>query len=441
MYGEARYGTSPYTALIRGSFVLILLCVAQIRAPALAQTTPAQGVESRLRLETMATPWSIGTVLTWLNLEDDDRVPIREKPIFEGARRGLIPPRPRRTGFVPRVTLTANYQDNLFFTPTDEVSDFVTVISPGVSYKNFGKNWEIAFDYAFESAFYADNPDEDDFFDGQSAFLIGHLDVDSRTRVGLLDVFRDTRDPTEQLVPGAVPDLVPTQTNDLVLYATRGMSTQTNLTGRYINRLQFTDEPNSSDIAVNEGALIGDYEFSKSDRAGLSGRYRSYRFSPGQDETSYSGFASLRHDLDERLTVEGRLGLLHTTADSGRDYVVGGAAIHASHKDAIYSVALDRDLTTSAGVSSLLLKNQVIGSALFRISSGLQAFVEVGYSNLETVNSATTNIDVVNVGASISYALTNNAWLRFKYTFTQEDIENADSTSANQYFISIVGTL
>jgi len=128
-------------------------------------------------------------VQSWLFPQAGRRLPLKERRLYDGAQRGLIPPRTTDRGFTPRIGAAVEYQDNLFFTNDNQRDDVIAVLSPGVRYSNGGKGWNLEADYGFEAARYFDNSRLNKVFDAQSGVLFANRELSRRFTVELADIF------------------------------------------------------------------------------------------------------------------------------------------------------------------------------------------------------------------------------------------------------------
>lgn len=86
--------------------------------------------------------------------------------------------------FVPHITLEETYSDNVALAPPGlEEDDFITVVTPGISLRNFTNRFAWAIDYSLQNIFYADNSDANESFhllnlDTLSEIVDDHLFLD-----------------------------------------------------------------------------------------------------------------------------------------------------------------------------------------------------------------------------------------------------------------------
>ena len=406
-----------------------------------AQEAPPRGAAAQ-RAEEQSQPifvaGNLGTLRTWLNRQGGERIPIREKPVLEGVRGGLIPPRTRREGIIPRVSLSTEYDDNVAFTSSNKLDDLRTIVSPGVSYANSGDWWRVNLDYSFESTFFLDNTDLNKVVDAQSGLLDVSFSTSPRTQIGLVNVFRETGDPTEQAIPGAVASGDPTTTNNLFVFASHGLDVSTNLNLSYGNNLQLTATPDTIEVTTHDVLGAVDVELTPRDRAGVTYNSRAFVFSGASDVFAQGATFDYRHVFSERFVAQSSLGMVYTTASAGNTYVRASGSLEASLKDTIFGIGFDRDLSAQVGLGSLLINSELTGSALVRLGPGWQLGTEINYSQFETVGGTNLEGQEFEGRATVSYALRDNMWARLKYTLTREDIRGQQAVTSNRLILSFV---
>ena len=385
----------------------------------------------------------LGDLRTWLNISEEDRVPIGERPLIEVGRtnRVFLPPRTRRDGFVPRLTVGVDGRRNVFFTDDNRESDVAGFVSPGLSFVRNTSRGFVWADYSFESALFLENENLNDAFDAQQAFLFGAFELTRRTSVEFIDVFQDSQDPTLLPIPGAVPAGERTRSNDLGLTGRYSFDALTEAEAIYRNRLEFVDTDGSIDVMVQDGEFKLARRLSPQNEVEAIGRFRHFDFDPGGDDLSYAGFLGFTHEFSETLIATTRLGGAYTDADDGRSFVVGGAGLSASFKNAVFSFSYDRDVTATTGIGSVLLSDLFSGQAAFRLAPGLQAGATVDYQLFDPLNDTDAEVDIVDASGQLSYAVRDNVWLRLRFSFVNQDLSGQDSIDDQRLILSVTGSL
>ncbi|NNM00437.1 MAG: hypothetical protein HKO62_06775, partial [Gammaproteobacteria bacterium] len=352
--------------------------------------------------------------------------------------------------------------------------DLITVVSPGFSYANGGRGWKLDFDYAFEAAFFTQNSNFDKSIDSQSGQASLSWQPASGTELSLVNIFRQSRDPTDQLIPGAVIGLTRAFTNYLTLGLTHRFRPKLGAGLSYVNTIQSIDDPSLPDIRTDELAASLSWGLSQRNELEIVQRVRRFDFSgpaagsgaagprrnfgspfPGspddddddeadefqpapRDQTAIAGSIGLRRNFSERVSARAQIGGEHTGADSGRTFLIGGVGLEAAAKYAALLVEYERGLITGTALNVLLFEDAVNASVLVRILRGLQGSFEFSASRVFTVDQVEFGIDELSARAALSYALTDSCWLRARVSWNREMPENLKPIEANSLTLSVV---
>jgi len=108
--------------------------------------------------------------------------------------------------FEPKISVGAEYTDNLFLTDKNKESDYITTISPSFKAEILGKKSGAKVSYAPSYAFY-DEYDELDHW-RHNARVTGWADLSKNTRINVNDYFLYTEDPQ------SIGDIAPVRVED-----------------------------------------------------------------------------------------------------------------------------------------------------------------------------------------------------------------------------------
>jgi hypothetical protein len=127
--------------------------------------------------------------------EPSPNVPVTQRPRPEFDPLGL---RAGNFFIFPSVTVAETYDDNVFATPDDETSDFITVIAPRITVNSNFPRHSLGFGAGADVGFYASETDEnfDDYFVNGD----GRLDITRDSTLGAngnFGYFHETRDDPE----------------------------------------------------------------------------------------------------------------------------------------------------------------------------------------------------------------------------------------------------
>ncbi|HLS69367.1 MAG TPA: outer membrane beta-barrel protein [Kiloniellales bacterium] len=200
------------------------------------------------------------------DLESERGVPVyaRQRPEVDplGVRAGAFM-------IYPQARLTGNFDDNIYATPNNRESDFITTIAPRIRAESNWSNHHLALDAEVAAGFYAKNQSED-FVDGRLA-LEGRLDVQRGTFLEAgLSVARLHEERGDPDVPFAYDE-------PSVFYETHA-----SLTGYHgVGRLSLSLGANYTRLAYRSVDLTDGTSYSQSDR----------------DRNIYEGHARVAYEL------------------------------------------------------------------------------------------------------------------------------------------------
>lgn len=437
-------------ALLNTGRLNVLLCLLLVNGLATAGRSPAEE-DWRSRADADLQVDLLEQVKPWYTRYGEERLPSREKPLIEDARRSIVPPRTKRKGLEPRIGLSIEFRDNFFFTPDDQQDELISVLSPGFSYARRGRASVLNVDYALEAADYRNN-DFDRLVDAQYALILASWEISPRLGFYLVEDFEDTHDPTQQPLVTTIPGVTRVRTNTLVLGTAYRMQPDLQGSLRYRNELALIDDPSGRDIEVIDDPsgrdsevheLSGDLTWlvGRVDRSGLIYRARAMDFEATDeviDEHSLS--FSYKHSYSQRLALEMELGYLDiSTATDNNDWR-GVLVLRSVRRNLLLDIGVRRDVTTAAGVGAPLFEKSFSSSFKYRLGPRWQLGAELHYGNFRTLQEDRIDIDAIDARAFLSYAVRPRSWLRFRYGHRQQELRG-EVTRSNNYTVSVVFVL
>jgi hypothetical protein len=102
---------------------------------------------------------------------------------------GVEPPRRGPITITPSITVTGEYNDNIFQSNANKVSDYILGLSPGISVAVENPIYRLIGSYSFTAEVYADNDQLNDVFARQSLRLDGSYRVTPLLTASLSDAF------------------------------------------------------------------------------------------------------------------------------------------------------------------------------------------------------------------------------------------------------------
>lgn len=369
-------------------------------------------------------PREIGEVPSWQNQQGFDRMP--------GSEKLLVGFPVRRDGLTPRVRITEEYTDNVFFTPESRSTDWITKISPGLNYLISGPKGQLSADYSFESRIYANNTDENTAFSRHNGELSGLWTVSNRTTLTLFDRFESFQDPTEQTMPGLLSTFGRTSINLVALGAKHQLTPSIDLLGSYANFFFSVDRPGAIDSTTHEGEVGVRVRESQRGRTTAKYRFRFFDFEQGRDLRSHSVLLGQEIDLSETLVIGGTIGAVHVEPTPSTVDVLAQVSIKKSFENALYELGYARDaFPPSGGLGQPIVGDFVRASAKVRLvnnvllDAGLVWILSNTSSNDFTVHTLKWNV-------GISYAPASWLMARLGYDMFDQR-EDILGTSADRF--------
>ena len=426
---------------------------------------PAVGYEFRLRPANLRLIISILVMLTWiLTVASGDAA--------------------MRSTLTPRVSLQGQYDDNIGLTPENEIEDWITLVSPGLSYVLDSKTTSLDLDYEAGFAFYRENPSRDTT--RHRGRVTWDQELSRRFSLQLNDVFIVSEDPIT-VFEGQIVDILQDREKQYRNIGDVGLSWQFGaedlITAGYRNYYFESDSNRTEDSRANEGFLnldtwfveqfginltanLSRWNFLQPEGftgllpsedfyqygAGLTG---NYRWRPSR--RVYARYSLLRQDFDRTVPgitedywvhevvfgfgftfspqTEFAIDAGHYVQDfedrKGRDGPAFNASLNTRTQRASFSITgnigydIDYGTTTNFGFTEV---RGVFGSADYLLKENLRAFVSGDYRWRDYIEvDRTDETWGARVGAAYSF------WRWFTVTLEGGHAERTSTSSAAEF--------
>ncbi|MEX5218541.1 MAG: hypothetical protein AB7G68_05760 [Nitrospiraceae bacterium] len=402
--------------------MLMVFCAAALGNTAFAVAEKAQAQEPD-NAEFSRPYREFGTLSSWQTQMGLDRMPPSEKL--------LLGYPVRRDGFIPRLSVTEQYTDNVFFTARNRSTDFITKVAPGLGYVTSGRHGQLFVDYAVEGRAYADNTNQNRAVSRQNGELLAQIELTNRTSLILFDRFESFQDPTEQLVPGVLGTFGRTSINIGALLGKYRLTSTVDLLMNYANILWSVDQPGATNSMTHEGEVGARIRGTQWSRTTAKYRLRFFDFQHGRDFQSHSAIVSHEIDLSETLVLSGTVGVVSVVPSPSTVDVLAQASIKKSIGDALFELGYVRDVfPPSGGLSQPLVGDFVRALTKIRIANGL--LFDAGLMWILTnTRSSDLTIHTLKWNVGMSYAPTS--WLVARVGYDMFDQrEEVFGVSANR---------
>lgn len=376
-----------------------------------------------------------GELPSWQNQMGYERMPVSEKLLLGAPI--------RRQGFTPRLTITEQYTDNVFFTAQNRGTDYITKIAPGLGYTTSGREGQLSIDYSVESRVYANNTNQNRAVSRQNGELFGLWNLTDRTTLTLFDRFESFQDPTEQQVPGILGKFGRTSINIGALMMRHRLTPSVDLLVNYGNFLWSVDAPGAVNSMTHEGETGVRVRETQWGRTTVKYRFRFFDFQQGRDFQSHSAMVAQEIDLSETLVVSGTVGAVRVEPNPSTVEVLAQASIKKSIGDALYELSYMRDVfPPSGGLSQPLVGDFIRASAKIRLANDF--LFDAGLTwILTTTKSDDLTAHTLKWNVGISYTPTSWLVTRLGYDMfdQREDILGTSTDRlANKVSLRLIAT-
>ena len=399
-----------------------------------------QGSNAQDQREWSSLPF--GSVSYRHNVVPSNRIPVEDRVTIPVGPRTLVTPSPNESGLTIRLQVSEEYNDNVQFTPADQVSDFITSFSPGLHYKAQSTRGYLEADYMLESALYAQNPDFNDIVESQAATIEGGYRLSSRDTLTVFNQFQQYNDPTGQAVLGVLRPRSRFTQNVLLINETHDHSPTTSIHGEIRSFLSLIDASDAVDSLLNEGYVGFLTEPAQTSRIGGDFRLQHFHFDGAPNAFTQSVFFVHQYRPSQTTRFDWRLGPAAVQGDDDTVTAVGGFAFETSYSDFVAELAFDRDLTTSGGLGSVLLAQSATLGGRWWVEDGLQLHVGMQASRIEELSASGLEFDVLAPFGMLTYAFSPHFVGAVRYRYVRQDIRDFPNltTEANVFTLSLVGS-
>lgn len=368
--------------------------------------------------------------------------PIAEQSVKQLAGPRLLTPPPiRRSGFIPRLTVSREYNDNLFFNARNPISDFVTSFSPGF---RLIKNWNrfsLDADYAMEHTSYAENPQLNKDVETQSLDLRTTYQPNPLTTFSFNDSFQVSTDPIEQQIPGQLRSRETVLNNSLNFAVQHKFSPRMDVRFKYNLRESRFDDPNGVDVDTDQGDIDFSYLLSPRRKIGGALIHQVDKTTSGQVITTRSVVARYEIQLSPLWIINAQLGAAKFSSSRKNTELLPGLSIQRTSKHSSFSASYDRVFsgTTATGSQQVSQVFSVSGQA--RLAPRFRGLSILEYSLIDD-NAAFQDVAQARAGITLEYGFSSRLFLRFNYMHLhQQGNRTSNAPKSNRVVLSVIGSL
>jgi hypothetical protein len=337
------------------------------------------------------------------------------------------------------LTLSEEYNDNIFLDRDDEVDDFITRVSPGIDLSLQGERSELRVFYAPSFNFYAKESDLNNT--SHSARLTGRYTASERTDFTLLGSYLKTSDINDLR---DVADVGPIETQtERTIYSIRG-----DVTHKLTSALSLalgasysssdSEDPVDDNVKTTSGRAGLRYTLSAATSLSADASYSKYNYERDSDSTSQIYTVGVNHKVSPTFTVGLTGGVVFVkdedTGDTDSGFN-GGVTLEKTFEKGSANLSFTQSVTPSADTGETVQYQTVRLSLTRRFGERLGGAAYAAYTKYKSLEGDETDADTAFAGASLSYIFTPWASLSLTYAYINY---NDKIDSVNDYTNNIV---
>jgi hypothetical protein len=329
------------------------------------------------------------------------------------------------------LSLSEQYNDNIFLSHTDRVGDFITVINPALALSTKTDKIDAMLNYSPSLNYYASHDEKNDI--SHQASGQGLFRLTERLSVGLSDTFVQTK---ESSIINNTPSL---QGAGPLAAGQNKITTNTlsgNLSYRFSEKLTFqpsvtytTTDNTQTGVGDNNtytGAMLATYLLTDRTSLKANASYSYYAYTVSSDAYGQVYTIGVTHKFTPTFTVDAYGGINVTTikepsnTDTG---FTGGLTVTKTFEKGSASIALTDGIVPGLQGTSPL-KSQVITLNYSRpLTAALDSSLSAWYGRYRSIGNIGLgqNSNYMGGNAGLSYKLTSWANLFLSYSYLNSD--------------------
>jgi hypothetical protein len=359
---------------------------------------------------------------------------------------------PADDGFylVPAVSVYGVHDDNIFFTPVNEASDYIARISPALIAGYESDRFTGIGSYTFDAEAYHENSDLD------SAHVRGIAELEleylatERLILSLDAEHIETDTPIDlSLVPGGeVPGFFEGRVGARRTTINPEVSYQFSPAVRGTAAYSYTDDQygQTNESKTQEAEAYFDHRTSDANTISYGYLYRDYRFySVAEDLSvltmtadSHTPWLGLDHEFTAKTSFVGRAGPRFDD-DTVEPYLL--LSLHHERDDVELSLNYERDETTLLGETGKQEYQSVYGTWVQRFGPSLDLHISPGYARVEQLGA---DQDIYQLQLTAYYRINRFVNLSAAYDFNSQDArdgtEDPPSITRNVFALGLTFT-
>jgi hypothetical protein len=333
----------------------------------------------------------------------------------------------------PFLSLSEEYNDNLFLKRSDRISDFISNVSPGIALSAKSINTDLRLSYFPTFSFYSSHHELNDT--AHHATANGAFKLSERLNTTLTFSYVRSSETSDITV---IPDIGPVTIRAEWEYLTVGGGASYRLTDKlfYVVNLSYynadTNAANLNKVKTYSGNTGLTYRSSEKTTFSATATYIKYDYNPGSDATGQNYLLEVTRILSPSVTVGASAGAIITKIqDRGNSDVdfKGGVNLRKTFERGEVSLSYNYGVIPSVE-SETPLRYQVVNLSFSKpFTEKFATSASASYSNYKSIRPATdadnrdTNEIRVNTALAYSFSPAVNLALSYSYTNSNDKID------------------
>jgi hypothetical protein len=351
-------------------------------------------------------------------------------PAGRGPAAGIAATEPRQAlrapvMLTPSVTVTEEYDDNVFFNNDRREWDFITSIIPGLSLSVERPTWRVNASYDFAARLYARDTDRSSAFDRQHFTFDGSYQVNPALTLALAESFSFTTGLNVFAPEGVATGRESSWSNAIRPSATARLDPLTTLRGGGSWTVARFDGEGLRDSDTWRADAAVDRLLTPRLRGTLAYDFAFFQIQTAPDVTTHTPRAGATYEFTPTLSGTLLAGPTFEQREEGDSRVTPAitASVVQRFQWGWVTLAYDRAVGTAGGLGGTS-DNQVVGGsvAVTTLMRGLTVEVSPRYRTFESDDSPIGTIDVRAFSFPLQVTYQMNPWLAFTagYSFLHQ---------------------
>ena len=345
--------------------------------------------------------------------------------------------------FTPKVSLSVSeqYNDNIFLRNSDRTGDFITYLSPGIDLSFKSVNSELMLNYSPTFSFYSSHEELNDT--AHHIMANGNFTLSNRLNLTLTETFVKSNEIQDIR---AIPDLGPV-TN---LTEVTSNTVSSNMSYKLTDNISYTigasyffidyKQPGFSDVTTYSGNMGFTYRQSERTTLSVNARYVSYDYELTSDATEQDYIAGISYKLTTTLTAVITGGPIITKIkDTGRSDTNFGGGVDLTKTfnggQATLSYRQAIAVGTETNVAEPLREQRISLDLSKFITNKINMHMSGSFSSFKSIETNDTNTDEILLSADLTYSFLPWADMLLSYSYAKN---NDKVTTIDDYYNHIV---